>query len=469
MSMELARQTVATIAAVLSATADSEAEGEDVAVQEEEQDDVSWYSRVSIRVLTAVNGVSMFFALLSIAVFIVAWRRSKTPHMFNRPSVKLVIATALADTLFHTSYIYSLYTQTEITCQIANFGVVFGALLGIFYVSCLAINLSIIAFSKYGGATLRRVFPYLLVGSFVFALVVSTLLVCFTKAVFSSIDGCWFREDDIWTVFACYFVWLCGMSVLNLVLSIAIYIRLKKHAKEMQVLLARNVRVFDSLASKDVKSVRPSTSHGEHTLVSDLVAHGDHKLTIHEIGQSIAIPAETISDPSDIVTTSPEETRRHTAITIAVPAGTDAHDRRRDDHASANHTHSNTPSAVRGGRRPTPYVEVVSTASTVTGRGSLSIAGGRERTSIASGLRKASSSVVEHLKLRKTPKEGDELILILPFFTEIWWVISFFFDISDPFLDMVQSVAQSSKGLLMFAVVLQDPALKGYFQNVFKK
>ncbi|KAJ3098518.1 hypothetical protein HDU96_011058, partial [Phlyctochytrium bullatum] len=316
MSATLALQAIQTIGAALaSASADEELEATEEEVEEE--DELNWYTRVSLRVsvqtarshtllkvLTGTNAVSMFFALLSIAIFIIGWRRSKTPHMFNRPSVKLVIATALADIVFHTSYIYSLYTREY--CQIANFGVIFGALLGIFYVSCLGINLCIIAFSKFGGSTLKKVFPYLLFGALALAFLLAACLVSFTTATFLEVDGCWFEDKDLWTVFACYYIWMFSMSLLNFALSIAIYIRLKKHAREMRELQARNAsaKVVGSLASKDIKSVRPSLAFAEH--------RGSHMSTESKVPK-----------PTEIAALAPATVRSHPSINLTIPGTVD--------------------------------------------------------------------------------------------------------------------------------------------------
>ncbi|KAJ3097293.1 hypothetical protein HDU96_000424 [Phlyctochytrium bullatum] len=159
----------------------------------EEEEPIDWYRRVSIKVLTGLNSIGLILSMLAVAAFVVG--RMKNKNLFDRLSLKMVLALNFAHAIFHAGYIYSMYLGDSINCKISCFFLIFGSLLGNFIITFLALNLLFISFFPVQARGLNEKFPVILGISTALAMIPALALSIREEVTFSEIDGCWYVTE----------------------------------------------------------------------------------------------------------------------------------------------------------------------------------------------------------------------------------------------------------------------------------
>ncbi|KAI8838683.1 hypothetical protein BC829DRAFT_404290 [Chytridium lagenaria] len=177
-------------------------------------DDLEWLLKISIPVFLGVNSMSLVLSVLAMSFFLLG--RIKNQKLFDRASLQIVLGLVIANTVFHTSYIISLYIQENVACKLTMFGYLFGSLFGCFLISALAYT------------------PWLLfLTAVLVALGFSVAFIVISPVYYNELYGCWFVDDSQTVSWVCYYGPLFVISILNLAMALAIYLRLKNHERSM--------------------------------------------------------------------------------------------------------------------------------------------------------------------------------------------------------------------------------------------
>ncbi|KAI8854863.1 hypothetical protein BC829DRAFT_485852 [Chytridium lagenaria] len=195
----------------------------------EEPTELGWFSNISIKFATGLNSISLILMVFGILIFAIC--RWFNPRFFDRLSLRLIICFFIACAGFHSAFIYSLYFEDNLNCNISTFLYTFFSLVHCFLTTGLGVNLFIIfilkraapdwAFYGYWGAALVAALSFSLPPMFMNA------------TAFNEIDGCWFKEARIsWTY---YYGPLFFMALINIIIGISVQVALIKHTRNISL------------------------------------------------------------------------------------------------------------------------------------------------------------------------------------------------------------------------------------------
>ncbi|KAJ3210936.1 hypothetical protein HDU67_004879 [Dinochytrium kinnereticum] len=428
----------------------------------EEVEELDWYSRVSIKVLTGVNGLSLALSLLALFAFILG--RIKSPRLFDRTSLKIILFITIADAIFHSSYIYSMYLGDELNCKISCSALIFGSLFEAFLITCLAVNLVIITFSRMGGENQTFTFPLMLGCSFLASFAFATSIGIPTPVEFVIIDVRFIDPTKLSVTFL-------SIAFVNVILAAAIYLKLKQHVRSLNLNFSNVPTIFDRIPT--ILADRPPVLSSPMTSAEDeeggIVVEHFSKSDNANSEPGLGFDTRSLND-----TTSAVVDRLEHAKSVTKPL-------LRGHESSGNPPWANSV-MIRGGLRSTSVKASATVSFSADDPASCISQTNRcevpEKLNIQPRKVLRSSSfairvIREHGERKKEEKsvdsdiQGDSVILVLPFITEIATCLVDTTNTDNTFAQMMQSVMESSKGFFTFLVLLQDPAIQRALSNAF--
>jgi hypothetical protein len=191
-------------------------------------------------ILTSAVVLNAISIVCTIAVLVVyLFLRATRPSLVNRTSLRIAVATAIADLFYSIAQIYSdLLTGDGIMCAVSVWWYILFTLLTIFLTAAVAINLQVVFL--HGRHDARSLEKWYYIGAVVLAVVISGSGFFGKQYGWDDLQSnCWFikdgtKEGTIWQ-WGTIYAWLLIVVVYCLAVIAAVLVRINKEADSLDI------------------------------------------------------------------------------------------------------------------------------------------------------------------------------------------------------------------------------------------